>query len=535
MIRRSNSETVGISHTRTKIYIILILLMFCVIIARMFYWQVVKGADLQAEANDQYTRSLTKSGSRGFIFTTDGKPLVTNRQVFRLFAQPYVISQEPAILTTSLVDALLPNMDDYKEASSSAEQDLVKEQLKSHLLEKLSNKESKWVSLAMNLSEETKEKITALHVTGLGFDPYEVRAYPEASMAAQLTGFVGKNEDGLDTGYFGVEGALDQELKGRELNTTVLTDALGQQLTSEQQNRASNLDGRDVTLTIRRDIQSLSERKLKLGMQRYGFRSGEVVIMDPKTGKIMAMASVPSFYQAKFFAYDPSMYQNPSLNSVYEPGSTFKVLTVAAGIDSGVISPSTECPSCPGPRTFGQYTIRTWNDVYTPNITMTEALAKSDNTAMIYIAEKLGADKLKQYIQNFGIGEAIHIDLQGDVDTPFPQNWRPVELATISFGQGISTTSLQLVRAIAAIANDGVMMRPIIVEGVKDRSTGEYTKTEVTIEREVVSKETADTVTQMMIEAAQHGEAQWIASKTHRVAGKTGTSQIADPQEEQTQ
>lgn len=527
MTRRSQTTDAEASvHTRSSIYVGVIIFIFFVVISRLFYWQVVKGASLQAEAEDQYKRSLTKQGSRGFILTADGKPLVTNRQVFRVFAQPYALVQEPKSVATTLTDLLITDLQDYQVASGEADRALVKEQLKSSLLEKLANKESKWVSLALNVSEETKRKISELKITAIGFDPYEVRAYPEASMAAQLTGFVGKNENGLDTGYFGVEGGLDQELKGRELKTTILTDALGQQLTAEQRNQASNLNGRDVSLTIRRDIQSIAERQLQKGMLKYGAQSGEVIIMEPKSGKIMAMASAPSFDQARFFSYDAELYRNPSLSNLYEPGSTFKVLTVAAGIDAGLISADTQCDKCSGPRTFGKYTIKTWNEAYNPNITMTDALAKSDNIAMIFIAEKLGAERLKKYLQNFGIGEAIHIDLQGDIETPFPKQWGPVELATISFGQGISVTSLQLVRAIGAIANDGRMMRPLIVEGVKDRSTGEFRASEVREERQVVSKETSDTLTTMMIASAHHGEAQWTASHTHQIAGKTGTSQI---------
>lgn len=527
MIRTSQTNDIRENiKFRSSIYVSVIVFLFIVIIARLFYWQVVQSANLQAEAEDQYRRSLVKTGSRGFIFTEDGKPLVTNKQVYRVFAQPYAMIDEPQTVATTLADILVKDLHSFQTASGEAERNLVKEQFKNSLLEKLSNKDSKWASLATNISETTKEEVAAHHFSTVGFDPYEVRDYPEASMAAQLTGFVGKNEEGQDTGYFGVEGGLDQELKGRELNTTILTDALGQQLTAEQRNQANNLDGRDITLTIRRDLQNIAERQLKKGLQRYGGQSGEVVIMDPETGKILALASLPSYDQANFFEYDPSLYQNPSLSSLYEPGSTFKVLTVAAGLNEGVISPNTQCDTCAGPRVFGKYTIRTWNDSYTPNITMTDALAQSNNVAMIFIAEKVGADKLKKYLQDFGIGQSIHIDLQGDVDTPFPKQWGPVELATISFGQGISTTSLQLIRAVGAIANHGLMMRPLIVEGVKDRSTGEFTKSEIIEEKQVITPETAKTLTSMMIESARHGEAQWTASPNHEIAGKTGTSQV---------
>lgn len=528
MIRRNSfvdSDT--IVQDRTRIYLVVIFSAFLVVVARLFYWQVVKGSTLQAEAEEQYKRSLTKTGSRGTIYTADGKVLVTNQRVFRVFAQPQQLDQNPQQIAQLLTTALISEYDAYQAASSAAEQESASKTLELELNQKLSKSESKWVSLMMGVSEQTKAKIAELKLKGIGFDPYETRAYPEASMAAHLTGFVGKNKDGVDTGYFGVEGALEQELKGRLLTQTVLTDALGQQLTAEQQLKNADLNGRNVTLTIRRDLQNLAETKLHKGMAKYGAQSGEIVIMEPSTGKILALAAQPAYDQHSFFRFDPTRYANPSLSSLYEPGSTFKLLTVAAGLDAGLISPETRCDTCSGPRVYGKYTIRTWNDQYHPNTTMTEGLANSDNTAMIFIAEKLGADRFKNYLEQFGIGQALHIDLQGDVETPFPQRWGAVELATISFGQGISTTSLQLLRAVSAIANDGILMRPQIVESVTDPATGQTIQTEVIKERAVIKKQTADTLTGMMIEAAQHGEAQWTASRTHTIAGKTGTSQVA--------
>lgn len=529
MIRQADGlSTEQALQTRSRVFFYVVLLLFIVVLLRLFYWQILQGSTLQAEAEEQYSRSSTKVGSRGYIFTADGHPLVTNQRVYRVFAQPQSITEEPQLITQAITPLLLKEYAPYIDASSETDKQVVAQELEKEVLQKLSKKESKWVSLFSRVSESLREEVLQLNIHGVGFDPYEVRDYPEASMAAQLTGFVGKNEHGEDTGYFGVEGGLEQELKGRSLKTTVMTDALGQQLTAEQQNTSSNLNGRNVTLTIRRDLQHLVENKLKAALNKYGAVAGEVIILDPGTGKILALASFPSFYQAEFYQYAGELYQNPSLSSLYEPGSTFKLLTVAAGLEEKVISPDTRCDRCSGPRTYGKYSIRTWNDAYHPDTTMTEGLANSDNTAMIFIAEKLGAERFKQYLQQFGIGEAIHIDLQGDRDTPFPKHWGAVELATISFGQGISLTSLQLVRAVAAIANDGVMMRPSIVAGVTDPATNNFIETETVVERQVISKETADTLSTMMIESAEHGEAQWTASPDHQIAGKTGTSQVAD-------
>lgn len=529
MIKRS--DTIGTEaalQSRSRLFLLIVGGLFLIILSRLFYWQIVKGSELYAEAEEQYRRSSTKTGTRGLIYTADGHILVGNQTVYRAFAQPQTITQDPVTLAKTLTPLFLKEYEPYKTASSEAERALVSAELENSLIEKISKKESKWVSLISNMPDSVRQEVSALQLHGIGFDPIEVRSYPEASMAAHLVGFVGKNEQGEDTGYFGIEGGLDQELKGRQLKTTILADAHGQQLTAEHQSKNGNLSGRDVTLTIRRDLQYLAETKLKQGIEKYGAKSGEIIIMDPRTGKILALAAQPTFNPASFYSFDPKTYANPSLSSVYEPGSTFKLITVAAGLQEKVITPDTQCDTCSGPRVYGQYTIRTWNDQYHPNTTITEGLANSDNTAMIFVAEKVGAERMKKYLEAFGIGEPLHIDLQGDVATPFPQKWGPVELATISFGQGVSVSSLQLMRAVSAIANDGVMMRPQIVEGVSDPASGQFISSEPIKEREVITKETSDTLTNMMIEAAQHGEAQWTASQTHMVAGKTGTSQVAE-------
>lgn len=515
-------------NLRENVVIIFVFVAFGLIISRLFYWQIIKGSQLQAAAENQYYRTIVKEGSRGMIYTADNFPLVTNREVYRLFAQPHLLKISPEQAAEQLTQILakyeLTNTDKEGEEETLATE--LHTAVKQDLLNKLSSPKSKWISLYSDLPLEIKEQIEELAIFGLGFDAYEKRHYPEASMAAHITGFVGKNEAGQDVGYFGIEGALEKELQARSTRSTVFTDALGLELVNKAQ-PTRPVDGRDVTITVRRDIQHLIEQELVKGMEKYGAKSGEIIVMEPSTGKIMGMTAQPSYSQAQFFKFPAEYYKNPSLADLYEPGSTFKILTVAAGIDTGKITPSTPCTKCFGPRKFGQFTIKTWNDVYHPNITVEEGLAKSDNTAMIFIAELLGADDFRQYLKQFGIGSAIGIELQEDTSSPFPQRWGGVELATTAFGQGISINSMQLLRAVSAIANNGKMMQPIIVEKVTDKSTGEEIITPIKVDREVVSPETAQQVTQMMITAAQGGEAQWTASKTHTIAGKTGTSQVA--------
>jgi cell division protein FtsI (penicillin-binding protein 3) len=511
------------SHRRTRFVLLCFDFLFLAVIARLFYWQVWSHASLKAEAEQQYKRVVPISAHRGKIFTSDGYRLVDNQTVYKVFAQPNVVQGNTTVISQALAGILAF---DENPATDAATLKLAEVQWKSDIQTKLSDPEVKWVSLKNRITEETKQKIAALHFNGIGFDSYEVRAYPEASMAAHVSGFVGKDKEGQDQGYFGVEGALDRELRGQAQQKTFLKDALGFHLLSDTTPQVEEQDGRNVTLTIRRDIQYAVEQILRKGMEKYGAAEGEVIVMDPATGKILAMAALPSYDPATFQKFDPQTYKNPLLTDNYEPGSIFKVITMAAGIDSNVIKPETECPNCAGPRLLGNYTIKTWNNEYHPNITMTEALVKSDNVAMIFIAELLGKDHFLDYLHRFGIGDQARIDLQEDTNTPMRKDWKPIDLATSSFGQGIVTNGLQMVRAVGVIANQGKMMRPMIIEKVTDPATGSEVDVEPIMERQVVSPQTAQTVAQMMVFTAENGEAKWTASKTHLVAAKTGTAQI---------
>lgn len=347
-------------------------------------------------------------------------------------------------------------------------------------------------------------------------------------MAAHITGFVGRDDDAKNIGRYGVEGALEDELKPRKERGWFHTDALGALLAGSNY-QLKNLNGRDLTLTIRRDVQYVAETNLAWGIEHYDADRGEIIILDSQSGKILALATWPNYQQWQYFKYPGEILKNPSLTRLYEPGSTFKVLTVASAIDAGVINPETVCTKCAGPRKFGTYTIRTWNDEYHPNINITEALEKSDNIAMIFVGELLGREKFSEYLKKFGVGQSLSLNLQDDSSTYFPQKIGPVELATISFGQGISTNSFQLLRAVNAIANKGIILEPKILEKVYDQQLQKEILVNQENNQRVISPETAALVTKMMVSAASHGEAQWIASKRYTVAAKTGTSQVADP------
>ena len=510
---------------RNKVVIFCIYFGLLSILSRLFYWQIIEGSWLKTAANNQYQRTLTQQGKRGQIFTSDKHLLVGNISKYRLVAYPQLLTESPDKISQLINPIIINDYEEYQDASESAKKEELSKNLQQTIKQKLEKKEAKWVSLLPSLAEKTKNRVEELDIAGLDFEDTSVRFYPEASMAAHLTGFVAKDEGGQDVGYFGVEGALNKELSGKKRKITLTTDAFGFSLLGQKNSSSNSNQGRDVVLTVQRDIQSLIETELKKGMDRYGAKAGEIVIIEPQTGKILALAAEPKYDQKKYYQYDPSLYKNPLLVNLFEPGSIMKTLTVSAGIDTESITPDTQCPRCDGPKTIGKYTIRTWNDEYHPQINTSDALAKSDNIAMIFIAEEMGSDVFEEYLRNFGIGEELGVDLHGDNSTPFPQKWGPVELATRSFGQGISTTSLQMAKAVSAIANRGQLMQTQVIESVIDPD-GEEIVVQPKKVRQVISDKTAQQVTEMMVYAAQSGEAQWTYPKTHTVAAKTGTSQI---------
>ena len=504
---------------RARVVWVLIICLFGILLANLFSIQILRGSEFQEKALSQYTKTVTYTGSRGKIYTADNYLLVGNDEVYRLFVEPKNLKLSNGELFAII--APIVEADPYVASISAS--------LQVNLGEKIDDRRDRngVVNLLSKITRQTKDKLSELKIAGLGFDPYEVRFYPEASMAAHLIGFVGKNQDGEDTGYFGIEGALNKELQARVGRRMVAVDANRTPIFAGEELAEVATNGRDLTLTIRRDIQSLVEKELAEAMKKYGARRGEVIVSDPHTGKILALATYPNYAPENFNNYATALYKNPALADTFEPGSIFKVLTVAAGIDSKVISPDTTCPKCAGPRIIDGWPIRTWNQVYNPNISMTEALEKSDNTAMVYVAELLGETRFKSYLEDFGIGQSLGVELQEDFATGMPTKWGAVELATRSFGQGITVNSLQMVRAVGAVANGGWLMQPLIVESATDPNTGEVFKTEVIPVRQVISEQAASAVSQMMREAAKHGEAQYLYRDTNIIAGKTGTAQVA--------
>ncbi|OGV91157.1 hypothetical protein A3A66_01130 [Microgenomates group bacterium RIFCSPLOWO2_01_FULL_46_13] len=494
------------------------------ITSRLFYWQVLAADKLQAIAEVQQTTTIEIPSSRGRILAEDGFPIVANQPAYLVYADLPKLEEKPEVMSEKLASLLAPSPEEMKATASAALVDELRLSTQQTLLNKFTTTRLAWVILKRSVAAEIKEAVEKLGFAGIGFEETSARFYPEASMAAQLTGFLGSDETGRSTGYFGLEGFYNLELTGRPGLVRQEIDALGRPITVGRFEDVSPRTGRDLRTYLNRGIQWLAEQKLEEALKKYGASSGEVVIMDPKTGGLVALASLPGYDQAFYQKFDSNLYRLPSIADTYEPGSTFKVIVMSAALEEGVVAPETTCDEpCRGRVVIGPYTIRTWNDEYHPGQTTAEILERSDNVGMVFVGQKLGKEKFVDYIRRFGFGEATNVDLDGEAVPKLRERWGDIDLATGSFGQGLAVTSLQMLRAVAALANGGKLMEPHVVKEVIGE---EIQAVSPKVVRQVVSEKTARSITEMMVASVKSGEAQWTQLRGYRIAGKTGTAQI---------
>jgi cell division protein FtsI/penicillin-binding protein 2 len=394
------------------------------------------------------------------------------------------------------------------------------------LTTQLSDPNRVWLPLAHKVESEKADTLKSLNLAGLGFEKEPKRYYPEASMAAHLLGFVGSDVNGEDVGYFGLEGKYERELGGKNGSIQLEKDAQGNPILIGEARRIEPEDGRSLVLWLDRVIQEIVERRLAEGMQRYGAQEGTIIVMDPKSGGILAMANLPSYDPRAYSTFDKALYKNPAVAASYEPGSTFKTFVMGAGLEERAVTPTTTMDEA-GAVPIGEYNIRTWNNEYHGKITMTQVLQYSSNVGMVFVGQKLGEDKLISYIKDFGFGDLTLVDLEDEATPELrpEREWGPIDFATASFGQGIAVTPLQMVTAAASLANDGKLMKPRVVKEIRDRR-GNIIPIAPEVVKQVLSPASARVLTEMLVFAVDNGEAKWAKPKGYRLAGKTGTAQI---------
>ncbi|MBU1017266.1 MAG: penicillin-binding protein 2 [Patescibacteria group bacterium] len=477
-------------------------------IAKLYILQIKDHGKYKALAKSQHQSSLVLNAKRGNIYTSDNYPLALTETRYLLYAEPKKI-ENPTKYAKSIADILEEDSDKRVELELS-----IKENLLADLF---------WVPLKKNLTAKQKQKVESLNLEGLGFEEEFVRFYPENTLASHILGFVGSDKEGAPAGYFGVEGYYEGELKGVAGIIFQEKDAFGYPIAVGDYKKIPPQNGRSLVLTVDRALQFVIEGRLKDSVEKYGAKSATAIVVEPQTGKIRAMANFPN--EGKDITDEST--RNKAIADTYEPGSVVKALTMSSAIDMGKVTPETTYVD-DGPKSFSGHIVDTWDGKHYGVETMTSVLQHSNNLGAAWVGGVVGAKNLRDYFIKFGFGNKLGIDLEGE-DTGIIRElseWRDIDLAVASFGQGISVTPLQVVMAFSAIANDGVLMKPFVVERIMDDSGEEIAKFAPTSLRKVISKKSADTMVEMLTAAVSGGEAKFFVSKKYIVAGKTGTAQI---------
>ena len=507
---------------RISLVSILLGLAVLVLVLRLGFWQILKSGEFSRLARAQYLTGEKIIAERGLILSSDGMPLAASQISWQVWADPGKIEKAPLELSSTL-GPLIFN-DKFPDATVPAQLEsgqLLEEERIKKLLEQ---KEKRWVSISDKVSDKALKTIESLKLAGFGWERFNSRFYPEASMAAHLLGFLGKDETG-EKGYFGLEGFYDITLSGKSGFVRQEEDLRGNPIPFGFFSNIPANNGLDLVTYIDRGAQFIIEKHIKEGVEKYGAKSGSIILMKP-TGEILGMASTPSYDPAKYNQAQQEVLKNPAVADSFEPGSVFKILVMASALDADVVKPDTKCDICTGPIQIGKYDIRTWDDKYHPLSTMQDVIVHSDNTGMVFVANKLGKEKMWDYLNKFGIGQLTNVDLEEEASPALRDRgaWGDIDLATSSFGQGVAITPIQLARATAAIANKGILPVPRVVEKIQGGTFEQ--KIPMQDQGRVISEEAAWEITQMMVAAVKYGESKWAAPKGFNVAGKTGTAQI---------
>jgi cell division protein FtsI/penicillin-binding protein 2 len=471
---------------------------------RLIFWQVIDRSQLITVAAAEHSDITHLPPARGLILDANGDQLAADSRVYAIYAAPRQIARPgyEAQLLSQLLSIPVAHLQTV---------------LASDVL---------WSQLATNVPESTAKKIGALGLDGIVLEPVPQRVYPEGELAAQVLGFV--NDNG---GQYGVEGYYDRLLSGHAGIRSILRDTAGNRITVSSNPSQPAQQGATLYLSIDSYVQSLAEEELQRAVTKHKADGGTIIVMDPHTGYILALANNPSFDPNHYGNYPAANWLNPAISDTYEPGSTFKIITMAAALDSHLITPQTAFEDTGAYQVTNDVTIHNWNMQGNGWETMTQVLQHSANVGAAWVANLLGTQRFYKYVRAFGFGAPTGIDLQGEVPgtlyLPGNPNWNIVNLYTNSFGQGIAVTPLQLITAVSAVANGGWLMRPQVVTRI-DYQGHTIFHPPVRVRR-VISSQTAATLTHMLVESAIGGEAQHGLVYGYNIAAKTGTSNVAGP------
>lgn len=511
-------------QTRGRLLGYLLLLVIAVFVARLFYLQVIRHEYYLTEADKTQVSKFTIAPERGAIYALNGDqpvPLVLNKAVYTVFADPHEVTDEAAI--------------------KSAVREVAGGNVLPDSLDLLGDEDLRYVPIARHVTRTQAELLKAKKLDGVGFQESSARVYPEGDLAAQTLGFV--NSEGK--GQYGVEQALNDELKGEPGMLQAVTDVKQIPLTiGENDIRKPAKDGSDLVLSIDRNVQSKAEEVLAEGLKNANATKGSVVVMDPKTGQVKAMANLPTYDPAKYGEVeDGTVFTNGVVSDPYEAGSVIKTLSVGAGLGTGDITKHSTFNNT-GVVVVDGFAIRNVEeDPIFPNTTMTDVLQYSLNTGVVYVLQQMGGGEIneqartklyKYYTDKYRFGRVTGIEQAGEaagsIVGPNEGYGRNVRYANMAFGQAMDVTMIQVASAFSAAVNGGTYYQPTVVAGTLGADGRITPKQPHVVVDDVFTQEQSRTLREMIWQGRVRGFFSDVDPEGFMVGGKTGTSQVIDPE-----
>lgn len=543
----------------------LVIAAFTILAARLAYLQVLRSEYFLELAEAQRVRRGALFPARGSLFLAEpGVEQQVAVATTRLIPSAYIVPSEirdlkrtaevlaeviqryeiraerrrqDLLVTTGQVekeevDAQRAAVEERSLEEKLAAQDQRRQELTNDFLRRLGNPNDPYEPILAGgeqLDAEATAELQSANLAGLAFREVPERAYPEGTLAAHLLGFV-RQTGLLMRGEYGAEEGLEDILRGATGFRSTEQDVTGRLISLGESAFTPVEHGADVVLTIDRVLQTIAEDVAKAGRERFDADRAQVIIMDPNTGALLALAAYPTFDPNVPSAIrDVQTFKNPVVSDLFEPGSVFKPLVMAAALEHGVVEPNTTTEDR-GPVKIPPFTINTYDGKHHGTITMTQTLEQSNNVGMVWVALKVGPERLYQFLRRIGIGERTGIPLADEAlgQLPLPEKWGDTRTATTGFGQGIVVTPLQALVANAALINGGRLLQPSLVREVR-HPDGRVEKTEPKVIRQVVRPETSTKLRAMLVSVVEKGVAGLARVPGYYVGGKTGTAQVADP------
>ena len=498
----------GNDNKRIEYTVRVLLCIAVVLVGRLFFLQIIDKSDLQAKNLSQVQVDRKLQSPRGTIYDRNGRPLAMSVVTKSLYADPKMIKQSPS----EVADLIAPYVTMSKE-------DIVKSLQEDTAFV--------WIDRMMEpeKSKAVAQLIEDKNVEGLNFVEESKRYYPNGNLAAQVLGFVGTDDKGLD----GLEMVLDDELKGGIQKELVATDRKGNAIFGSVLSKYLPDKGKSVTLTIDASIQFIAERALDKAMEDTGAKHASVIVMDPKTGEILAMANRPTYDPNHYSQGSEEDFKNIAVTNLYEPGSTFKPIIASAALASGKWKLD-QVYNDKGAFAANGHIIRNWDGEGYGPVRLLDILKYSLNTGMAEIGTLTGADILSKYVRDYGFGSETGIELPGEGAGILynPEDMSKLDVATMSIGQGIAVTPLQMVRAFGALSNGGAMMKPHIIKSYSNSQGDVTSTTETSVVGQPVPAETAKTIVDILEKEVSEGGGTKAMVEGYHFGGKTGTAQKLD-------